>query len=73
MEDAMKPTISLILSAIAFAVIWSGWVVVLSDEPSTVLITAICGSVAGGLWYCIMSWCFRRMRLLPAARPSAAR
>jgi hypothetical protein len=72
MEDAMKPTIILKLSAIAFAVVWSGWVVFLSDQPSTLVITAICGSVAGYLWYRIMSWCFRLMRLLPAG-PSAAR
>jgi hypothetical protein len=72
MEDAMKPIITLKLSAIAFAVIWSGWVVLLSGEPNTLVITAICGSVAGYLWYRIMSWCLRRMRLLPAAGPSAA-
>jgi hypothetical protein len=45
----------------------------LSDEPNTLLITAICGSVAGYLWYRIMCWCFRRMRLLPNAGTGAAR
>ena len=69
----MKPTITLKLSAIAFAVVWSGWVVLLSGELNTLIITAICGSVAGYLWYRIMSWCFRRMRLLPRIAPSAAR
>ena len=71
----MKPTTPLILSAIAFALLWSGWMVLLSDQPSTLAITAICAVVAGVLWYRIMRWCFRRMRLLPAVGtgPSAAR
>jgi hypothetical protein len=75
MEDGMKPTMVLKLSAIAFAVLWSGWMVFLSDEPNTLAITAVCGSVAGWLWYHIMRWCFRLMRLLPdiGAGPSAAR
>ena len=70
----MKPTITLKLSAIAFAVIWSGWVVLLSGEPNTLVITAFCGFVAGYLWYRIMRWCFRRMHLLPdnGAGPGAA-
>lgn len=71
----MKPTFPLILSAFAFAVLWSGWMVLLSHQPSTLVITAICGSAAGWLWYRIMRWCFRRMRLLPniGARTSVAR
>jgi hypothetical protein len=75
MEDAMKPTIPLKLSAIAFAVLWSGWMLWLSDEPGTLGITAICATVAGLLWYRIMRWCFRLMRLLPdiGPDPSAAR
>jgi membrane associated rhomboid family serine protease len=75
MEGAMKPTIPLKLSAFAFAVLWSGWMVFLSGEPSTLVVTAICGAVAGWLWYRIMRWCFRRMRLLPniGAGTSAAR
>jgi divalent metal cation (Fe/Co/Zn/Cd) transporter len=75
MEDAMTPTISLKLSAVAFAVLWSGWMLCLSDEPGTLGITAICALVAGWLWYRIMRWCFRQMRLLPdmGAGPSAAR
>ena len=71
----MTPTIPLKLSAFAFAVLWSGWMMWLSHEPATLFITAICGSVAGYLWYRIMRWCFRLMRLLPdiGAGPSAAR
>jgi len=39
--------------------------------PATLVITAICGSVAGYLWYRVMCWSFRLMRLLPDV--SAAR
>jgi len=71
----MRPTTPLILSAIAFAVLWSGWMVLLSHEPRTLAITAICAFVTGSLWYRIMRWCFRLMRLLPGigTDPSAAR
>ena len=61
----MKPTIPLKLSAFAFAVLWSGWMPLLSDEPRTLAITAACALAAGWLWYRIMRWCFRQMRLLP--------
>jgi divalent metal cation (Fe/Co/Zn/Cd) transporter len=64
----MKPTFPLIVSAVAFALLWSGWMVWLSQEPGTLAITAICAIVAGLLWYHIMRWCFRLMRLLPATR-----
>ena len=64
----MKPTVPLKLSAVAFTVLWTGWMVLLSDEPGTLVVTAFCGSVAGWLWYRVMCWCFRLMRLLPAAR-----
>jgi len=68
----MKPTIPLKLSAFAFAVLWSGWMPLLSDEPRTLAITAACALAAGWLWYRIMRWCFRQMRLLPRVDPSAA-
>jgi hypothetical protein len=75
MEDAMKPTLPLKLSAFAFAVVWSGWMMWLSHEPATLVITAICGSVAGYLWYRVMRWSFQLMRLLPKmdTGPSTAR
>jgi hypothetical protein len=65
MEDAMKPTTPLILSAFAFGLLWSGWMVFLSQEPDTLAITAVCALVAGYFWFRIMRWCFRLMRLLP--------
>jgi hypothetical protein len=71
----MTPTTPLKLSAIAFTVLWSGWMLWWSGsyEPANIIILAVCGSVAGYLWYRMMRWCFRRMRLLPddSAGPSA--
>ena len=69
MEDAVQPTTPLKLSAIAFVVLWSGWMVWSSGsyEPANVLILTTCGCIAGYLWYRIMRWCFRLMRLLPGA------
>ena len=65
MEDAMKPTTPLKLSAIAFVLLWSGWMIWLSLDPATLAITSACGLVWGYLWYRTMCWCFRIMRLLP--------
>ncbi|MGH6710187.1 MAG: hypothetical protein ACREEK_14560 [Bradyrhizobium sp.] len=71
----MTPTTPLKLSAIAFTVLWSGWMLWSSGsyEPANIIILAVCGSIAGYLWYRMMRWCFRRMRLLPDdnAGPSA--
>ena len=63
----MQPTTPLKLSAVAFAVLWSGWMVWASGsyEPANMIILAVCGSVAGYLWYRIMRWCFQRINLLP--------
>lgn len=71
----MKPTTPLKLSAIAFTVLWSGWMLWSSGsyEPANIIILAVCGSVAGYLWYRIMRWCFQRMKMLPnnSADPGA--
>ena len=63
----MTPTTPLKLCAIAFTVLWSGWMLWSSGsyEPANIIILAVCGSIAGYLWYRIMRWCFRRMHLLP--------
>jgi predicted glycosyl hydrolase (DUF1957 family) len=63
----MKPTTPLKLSAIAFTVLWSGWMLWWSGtyEPANIIILSVCGSIAGYLWYRGMRWSFRLMRLLP--------
>ena len=64
----MKPTTSsLKLSAIAFAVLWSGWMLWWSGtyELANLVILSVCGAVAGYFWYRAMRWSFRRMNLLP--------
>jgi len=63
----MKPTISLRLSAFAFTVFWFGsmqWVSG-TDDLSTTIVLAFCSAIAGCLWYRLMHWSFRHMRLLP--------
>ncbi|MBR1266614.1 hypothetical protein JQ629_03735 [Bradyrhizobium sp. AUGA SZCCT0222] len=69
----MKPTTPLKLSATAFTVLWSGWMLWVGGnyEPAVIAILAISGSIAGYLWYRSMHWCFRLMRLLPNTRASA--
>ena len=71
----MTPTTPLKLCAIAFTVLWSGWMLWSSGsyEPANIIIWAVCGSIAGYLWYRGMRWCFRRMHLLPdnSAGPGA--
>jgi hypothetical protein len=63
----MKPTTPLKLSAIAFTVLWCGWMLWWSGtyDRASVIILAICGAVAGYLWYLAMRWWFRRISLLP--------
>ena len=63
----MKPTTPLKLSAIAFTVLWSGWMLWWSGEydPGNVIIVSVCGAIAGYIWYRGMHWSFRRMRRLP--------
>ena len=63
----MTSTTPLKLSAIAFTVLWSGWMLWWSGtyDRANVIILALCGSIAGYLWYRIMRWCFQRMKMLP--------
>ena len=63
----MKPTTPLKLSAIAFAVLWTGWMIWSSGsfERANAVILSIGGAVAGYLWYLAMRWWFRRSGLLP--------
>jgi hypothetical protein len=63
----MKPTTPLKLSAIAFAVFWTGWMIWSSGsfERVNAVILSIGGALAGYLWYLGMRWWFRRIGLLP--------
>jgi hypothetical protein len=63
----MKPAISLQLSATAFTVFWFGWMLWLSgtDDLTTIIILAFCCVVTGYVWYGLIHWSFRHMRLLP--------
>jgi hypothetical protein len=71
----MKPTTPLKLCAIAFTVLWSGWMLWWSGsyDRANVIILTICGSIAGYLWYLAMRWWFRRISLLPRNGDSVAR
>ena len=62
----MTPTTPLKLGAIAFTILWSGWMLWSSGtyEPANIILLAVCGSVAGYFWYRAMCWCFRRINLL---------
>ena len=63
----MKPRVPLEYCSIAFAVMWSGWMFWSSDSHGIVdlAIWAVCGAIAGYLWYLGMRWWFRRIKLLP--------
>jgi glycopeptide antibiotics resistance protein len=63
----LKPTTPLKLSAIAFTLLWSGWMLWWSGEYDlgNIIILAVCGAIAGYVWYRVMRWFFRRMSLLP--------
>jgi glycopeptide antibiotics resistance protein len=63
----VRPTTPLKLSAIAFTVLWSGWMLWWSGsyDPANTIILAVCGAIAGYVWYRVMRWSFLRMRLLP--------
>ena len=63
----MKPTSSLQLSAVAFTIFWFGWMLWVSgtDDFLTILTLAFCSSMTGLVWYHLMRWSFRHMRLLP--------
>lgn len=75
----MNPATSLKLGAIAFTVLWTGWMMWWSgsfDRVSVIILT-ICGIVAGYAWYRAMRWQFQRSGVLPwnerPADPAAKR
>ncbi|MBR1123001.1 hypothetical protein JQ628_15855 [Bradyrhizobium lablabi] len=57
--------------SIAFAVLWTGWMIWWSGDfgPANIVILAICGAAAGYLWYRLMCWQFRRMGMLARENP----
>jgi hypothetical protein len=63
----MNPVSRLKWSSIAFAVLWTGWMIWWSGiyDAANIVILSICGALAGYFWYLAMRWQFRRMRMLP--------
>jgi len=63
----MHPETPLKLSSIAFAILWTVWMVWWTDNFSAVNIGILstCAAVEGWLWFLGMRWYFRRRGLLP--------
>jgi hypothetical protein len=57
------PSTPLKLAAVAFAVLWTLWMLWWGGSLDRVNITmlTICGAVTGYLWYLAMRWVFGRM------------
>ena len=66
MNSITNTVASLKWGSIAFTVLWTGWMIWWSGDfhAANVIILAICGSVAGYLWYRLMCRQFRRMGML---------
>ena len=67
MNSITNPVNRMKWSAVAFAVLWTGWMIWWSGNfalAHTIILT-ICGGLAGYLWYRLMCWQFRRMGMLP--------
>lgn len=70
----VSPSTPLKLGAVAFAVLWTLWMLWWSgslDRVNVAMLT-ICGAVAGYLWYLAMRWLFARMRLDAAGESTEA-
>ena len=69
----MNPATSLKLGAIAFTVLWIGWMLWWSGslDHVNIIMLSICGVVAGYGWYRAMRWQFRRSGLHPQDEHSA--
>jgi hypothetical protein len=66
----MNPATSLKLSAIAFTVLWTGWMLWWSGSSDrvNVIMLAICGILVGYLWYRAMRWQSQRRGMLPRSQ-----
>jgi hypothetical protein len=62
----MNPATRLQLSAIAFTVLWTGWMLWWSGSYDCVNIVmlSICGVAVGCFWHRMMRWQFQRMGML---------
>jgi ABC-type Co2+ transport system permease subunit len=69
----MKPTTPLKLCSIAFAVLWTGWMLWASGpiDRANVIIMSVCGAFAGWAWYYAMRFVFQLIHLLPPNDRSA--
>lgn len=65
----MKPGTPLKLSSIAFAILWTAWMVWWSGvfDAVNIGIWSAAGALAAWLWFLGMRWYFRRIGLLPKA------
>jgi hypothetical protein len=69
----MNPTTPLKMSAIAFTILWTGWMLWWSgsfDHVNVIMLT-VCGIAVGYGWYRAMRWHFRRRGLLSRNEPPA--
>ena len=71
MNSITDPVTRMKWSAVAFAMLWTGWMIWWSGNfaPAEIIILTICGGLAGYLWYRLMCWQFRRMGMLPRENP----
>ena len=70
----MSPSTPLKWGAVAFAVLWTFWMLWWSGslDRANVIILTICGAVAGYLWYLAMRWLFACMHLGGAGESTGA-
>ena len=66
----MNPATSLKLSAIAFTVLWTGWMLWWSGSSDrvNVIMLAICGILVGYLWYRAMRCQSQHRGMLPRSQ-----
>jgi hypothetical protein len=67
MPMTTKPTIALKLGAIAFTLLWAGWMMLVSItlDAAGIAILTVCAAAAGYAWYRMMRWSLRRLSVLP--------
>ena len=65
----MNPDTPLKLAAIAFAILWAGWMIWSKNDfgVANICIWTATGAIVGWLWFLGMRWFFRRIGRLPRA------